>query len=483
MLIFRIVCYWLKDISIIVVHTGSYRYIQCANIKEEDMNDNVEVKLQKKLGFWAIWAIGVGSVVGDGIFLLIGEGIDIAGPSALLGFVIAGFIQMFMMVALGEFAVAMPNAGAMAVWVERIFGRGAGFISSMSFAIGWVITGGSTGLACGIMTCYFFPGLNLETWSMIFAILWICIFSILNIIGVGITAKVQLFLVMILMAFMFILGILGLPYVELRSYQPFFSNGVGGMLKAIPIGTYAYMGAITLCTAGGECKEPKNMPKALVWSSVTFLIVYTLAQFVCIGVLTPEQITMKVSPFTVAAEVVFGKVGGNMINLAGLIAASTTILGGTIYASSRIFYEQAKQGLLPPIFGKLHPRFQTPVFGIVVVWVVSIVLILFGKYGAEYIYTTLCNQVVFAWCVSWTLALAAAIKYRKNHYDEIKTAGWQQPLFPAFPIIGIIGAAMIMWTSYSTDLVQMIIGVAWLIVLLLFYAVYGKNRVSESEVE
>ena len=83
--------------------------------------ENSEIKLERKLGFWAIWAIGVGSVVGDGIFLLIGQGIDTAGPSALLGFILAGIIQMCMMVALGEFSVAMPNAGAMAVWVERMF--------------------------------------------------------------------------------------------------------------------------------------------------------------------------------------------------------------------------------------------------------------------------------------------------------------------------------------------------------------------------
>ncbi len=440
------------------------------------MNEKSEVTLQRKLGFWAIWAIGVGSVVGDGIFLLIGEGIDIAGPSALLGFVIAGIIQMCMMVALGEFSVAMPNAGAMAVWVERIFGRGAGFLSSMSFAIGWVITGGSTGLACGIMTCYFFPGLDLELWSVIFAIFWICIFSILNIIGVGIASKVQLGLVLVLMAFMLALGLLGMPYVKFDAYHPFYTNGISGMLKAIPIGTYAYMGAITLCTAGGECKNPKNMPKALVWSSITFLIVYTLAQFVAIGVLTPEQISMKVSPFTVAAEIVFGKIGGNMINLAALIAASTTILGGTIFASSRIFYEQATQGLLPPAFKKLHSKFHTPVFAIVVVWIASIILILFGRYGAEYIYTVLCNQVVFAWCVSWTLALVAAIKYRKQHFDEIDSAGWKQPLFPLFPIIGILGAGMIMWTSYSTDVLQMIIGIAWLLILMASYYLYGKRK-------
>lgn len=438
--------------------------------------ENSEIKLERKLGFWAIWAIGVGSVVGDGIFLLIGQGIDTAGPSALLGFILAGIIQMCMMVALGEFSVAMPNAGAMAVWVERMFGRASGFISSMAFAVGWIITGGSTGLACGIMTCYYFPGLNLELWSMIFAILWVTIFAILNIFGVGLAAKVQLGLVLILMAFMLALGIMGLPYVSLSAYHPFYTNGIGGMLKAIPIGTYAYMGAITLCTAGGECKDPRHMPKALVWSSLTFLIVYTLAQFVAIGVLTPEQVSLKVSPFTVAAEIVFGKIGANLINLAGLIAAATTILGGTIFASSRILYEEAKEGLLPESFKKLHPKYHTPVFAILIVWLISCILIILGTFGAEYIYSSLSNQVVFAWCISWTMALLAAIKFRRKYGEEIIEAGWKQPLFPLFPIVGILGAIMILWTSYSTNILQLFIGVAWLLIIVLYYKLWVKGK-------
>lgn len=445
-------------------------------MENEKTTLNDEVSLDRKLGFWAIWAIGVGSVVGDGIFLLIGQGIDVAGPSALLGFVIAGIIQMCMMIALGEFSVSMPNAGAMAIWVERIFGKAAGFISAMTFAIGWVITGGSTGLACGIMTCYYFPNLDLELWSMIFAIAWVSLFAILNIFGVGLAAKVQLGLVLVLMAFMLALGLFGLPYVSFNAYHPFYTNGIGGMLKAIPIGTYAYMGAITLCTAGGECKEPKYMPKALISASFTFIFVYTLAQFVAIGVLTPEQVSLKVSPFTIAAEVVFGKMGGNLINLAGLIAAATTILGGTIYASSRIFYEEARQGLLPKVFKKLHSKYHTPVTAILVVWIVSVILIILATFGAEFIYASLSNQVVFAWCVSWILALFAAIKYRKNYYQEIKNAGWTQPLFPIFPIVGILGGLMILWTSYSTDIIQLLIGIAWVALLILYYYLANKKE-------
>src|SRR5665647_3730588 len=82
-----------------------------------------EVTLLRSMGFWQIWAIGVGAVVGDGIFLYMGSGVAAAGPSALLAFLIAGVLQMVIMVAMGELSVGMPQAGAMSVWVEKYMGK------------------------------------------------------------------------------------------------------------------------------------------------------------------------------------------------------------------------------------------------------------------------------------------------------------------------------------------------------------------------
>ena len=87
--------------------------------------------LERSLGFWQIWAIGVGSVVGDGIFLYLGEGISLAGPSSLVAFFIAGVMQMFVMLAMGEIAVGMPAAGAMSVWVEKYLGKFWGLLSGL----------------------------------------------------------------------------------------------------------------------------------------------------------------------------------------------------------------------------------------------------------------------------------------------------------------------------------------------------------------
>ncbi len=433
-----------------------------------------EVEPLKNLGFWTIWALGVGSVVGDGIFLLIGEGMNLGGPSAVISFVIAGIIQMCMMIGMGEFSVAMPKAGAMSAWVERIFGEKLGFLAGFAFALGWIVTGGSTGLALGRMICWFFPSLDINTWSVIFAILSVSICSILNIAGAAIAARVQLLLVIILVSIMGGFGVLGLKSVEFSNFVPLMPQGFNGFLSAIPIGTYAYMGAITLATSGSECKDPRHMPKALIWSSITFLAIYTLGQFVIVGVIPSGQVTSITSPYTVVAEMIFGKSGAFIINIAGVIAAATTILMGTIYAPTRIFYDQAKQGYLPKKFGALHPKTKTPIFGTIVVWAISILLILLGLISPDF-YVKLSNQTTISWCISWGITLVAAIYYRKRYLEEIENAGWKQPLFPLFPILGLLGIAMIIITSLMADPSSVIVAIVWLVLLEIYYQTYCKK--------
>src|SRR6187455_1568549 len=125
----------------------------------------------RKLGFWSIWALGVGAVVGDGIFLMIGQGIVKAGPSAALAFLLAGIFQMFLMIALGELAVGMPTSGAMSDWAQRLLGDWWGFRAGFALALGCAVDGGSVGIASGHITRWFGrTGPRERVWSACFAI-------------------------------------------------------------------------------------------------------------------------------------------------------------------------------------------------------------------------------------------------------------------------------------------------------------------------
>lgn len=436
----------------------------------------LEVEPLRNLGFWEIWAIGVGAVVGDGIFLLIGQGIATAGPGSLLSYLLAGIFLACLMVALGELAVGMPSAGAMSVWVERFMGKWWGFLSGFAFALGWVIAGGSTGLAIGRVTTWFFPQLDQQLWTVIFAIGWLTLFAILNIIGTGLSGKAQLWMTVVLVALMAAFSLLGARGVSSANFRPWFPNGLSGFMAAIPLGTYAYMGAVTLATAGSECRRPGDLPRGLVWSSITFLLLYTAAHAVALGIVPWQEVTMEESPFTKAAGVAFGYAGAFIINIAALLAAATCLHMGTLYSTSRVFWEQARQGYLPAFFGYLHPRTRTPVWGIVCIWAVSIVLILLGVRDPDLIYVHLSLQLVLAWLVSWLLAAVAAMLYRSRYPQEVAALPWRQPLYPLLPVVGIVGIGVVVWGTFVGAPMALVWGGAWMFALWVFFQLYAAPR-------
>jgi len=431
-----------------------------------------EVAMLRNMGFWEIWAVGVGSVVGDGVFLYLGQGIQQGGPSALLAFFFAGLIQMFIMLALGELSVGMPSAGAMTDWVNKYLGKFWGLMSGLTFSVGWVILGGSVSIAMGRMTCYWFPNMDLEFGTVLWAAVFFTVFCILNILGAALAGRTQLVLVVILVAIMAGFSIIGLVKgINTKMYSPFFAMGGKGFTSVIPIATYAFMGAATICTTGSECKKAADLGKALVWASLTFIIVYCAALAVVLGTIDWHNASLEVSPFTQAANIIFGSIGGTILNLAGWIAAATSVMMGSIYTPSRIFYSMAKAGYLPKSLGKINPKTRTPIIAIVVIWVVGMIGIGVAHWaGSSAFYVNLSNQAVIAWMVSWGLAAIAGVRYHQSMKGEdIKAKiGWKMPLYPLMPILAFGGIAYVLYLSFY-DIYQVIGCAIWVSIYCIYY--------------
>lgn len=376
----------------------------------------------------------------------------------------------------------MPTSGAMSDWVGRLLGGWWGFLAGFAFALGWIFAGGAVGIAIGQITCWFVfpppPGVTPPppdpVWTAVFATGFLTLFAWLNYLGAEIAARTQLVLVLILVGLMGLFAVAGAFWIDTQNYQPFLPNGWSGFWAAVPLGTYAYLGAITLATAGGECRNPRDLPRALVWSSITFLILYTAAQVVVEGLVSWQDVSTGTSPFTTAADRVFGRWGGWVLNLAGWLAAATTLMMGTIYATSRIFLAQARGGQLPHWLGYTHPRRGTPVVGIAVVWVVSVALVAIGMRNPSEYYEFFGLQLVFAWMVSWFLALIAALLYRRQHAAEVQALSWRQPLYPLFPAVGLVGILIVTYYTIEGAPMTACIGAVWIAVAGLYYGLFVR---------
>ena len=439
----------------------------------ETLNGNSNTPMVRALGFWSLWAIGVGAVVGDGVFLYTGYALGEAGPSATAAFVFAGFVQMAIMVSMCELSVGMPSAAGPTVWVTHYVGRFWGLLSGLAFTVGYMILGGSVSVALGRIIAYWTPNMDLEFATILWAAVFFTLFLIMNIVGVEFMGKGQLILCIILVGIMTAFGVGGMiKGMDMANFQPYMPYGFDGLSAAIPIATYAFMGASCICFAGEECKKPKDMARALVWSSLTFIGVYTLALVAMIGhVFYGDLANLEASPFTIAAQIIFGPAGGAIVNLAAAIAAATCLLTGALYTPSRLFYSMSLKGYMPKFFGYLHPKTKTPVYGLLVCWVVGMAGIgIASSVGAMTFYVFLSNQAVIAWIISWALSVYAGVRYRMDlGRDAIKEKiGWTQPLFPLIPIVAIGGCIYCIYLSFY-DIYQVLGLAVWVAIYSVYY--------------
>lgn len=437
--------------------------------------------LAKQLGFWHLWAIGVGSVVGDGIFLLLGDGIAIAGPAAILAYVMAGLFLLFIALAVSDLAVGLPSAGAMWIWGREILGDYAGFVSGLSYAVGWIIAGGSVGLALGRITQFFVPDMGVP--AAVWGILFVTIFALIQLGGVFLSSWIQLGLVLILVSIVLIFGvsaILNGDFSRTR-FSPFFPTGTGSVWTVMAFGTYAYMGPLTLTTGGDEAKNVEDIPRALIISCLTFLLIYTLAMIGMIGIMGYEQFSSLESPFTTTAQMVWGSNAALIINFTAWIAAFTSLFMGTMYSAPRMLYKMGDMKILPDIFGQIYEKSRVPLFSTVFVWACSVVLLLVAQYELLD-YAQLSLLLTFSWLVTWGIAIVAAVKYRREHPDHVAKQDWKQPLFPLFPILGMMGVAIIIYGTFAGAVTSFGLGIVFLIAITAIYYFYGRRRMENAEI-
>lgn len=435
--------------------------------------------LARALGFKEIWAIGVGCVIGDGIFIYMGYVAGMAGPMAIIPYFTAGFLLMCIMISMGELAVGMPSAGSMWVWNRRFMGDYAGFLSAICYAAGWIIAGGSVGLGIGFISTYFYQVGPTQNFSVIFwGLLWVTVFFIVNYLGVVVAIRTQLIMVLALVGAMVVYSLIAYFSGQwtLDNYVPFNPGGWGQFFPALAFGTYAYMGALSLTTAGSECKNPADLPRALVWASITFLVVYTLAMGAMFGLAPYSEMSIAESPFVTAFAHVFGRAAGMVVNIAAWVAAATCILAGTMYTASRILYGLGSDRMLPPVFAQVN-KYRVPGFSTILIWIISCVLILLGTFYPDLVYVILGMLLVFSWAVTWILGIISGILYRKRFPDEVKKLAWKQPLYPLFPTLAIISVGIIFYGTFRGAEVSILYGVIFLILMTLYYFAYGKSHV------
>lgn len=464
------------------------------------MDDNKQntTSFARDLGLFDATMIGVGAMIGAGIFVLTGIAAGEAGPASILAFALNGVVTLLTAFAYAELASAIPRAGGGYSFVRTAFPGAMGFtagwmlwfaytVSCSLYALGFAgyfwefflkyapeVTGGVLGLTGEHLGIVLITGLIA------------LFFTTLNARGAEVTGKAENFLTvtkLIILSIFIYFGlkvIMGHPAHTMNQFAPFFPKGGGGVLIAMGLTFIAFEGYDLIATVAEEIKEPeKNIPRATFISLGIAITIYLLILFVSLGAVhTDGEPTWqflgeyKETAIVRAAEGIMPAFGVALIVLGGLLSTMSA-LNATILASSRVAFSMARDKLLPGSMAKINPRSRTPRVAIIVTG------ILIAAMAITMPIEVVGSAASLIFLLAFALVNLALIALRRKAPDIERK--YKVPFYPVTPILAIAINLFLALYQFNFQPLAWYVTGGWILVGLLVY--YGRFAKAEAEAE
>ncbi len=328
--------------------------------------------LSKTLGAFDLVLLGLGAIIGTGVFVMTGiVAATYSGPAVMLSYAIAGITCIFVAFAYTELATMLPTSGSVYTYAYVAFGEifawliGSVIVLELGFAAGAVAAGWS-GYVQAILSAggIYLPKaltavpanggmINLP------AFLIVVFISFILYLGTKDSKRLNAILVFIKMAAIFAFIIYATPHFNATNWQNFLPFGFNNMLVGASILFIAMTGFGTIAATAEECKNPnRDLMIGIIGSLVISTIVYVIIAGLATGIASFDQLNND-QPLAYALTLNNSNIGSAIV-ATGAVAGMTTVLMMNIYGTSRIFYVIARDGLLPKSFAKLHPKYDSP---------------------------------------------------------------------------------------------------------------------------
>jgi len=309
---------------------------------------------RKKIGFLEAYSIGVGGMVGGGIFAVLGLTITLAGGGAPVSFLVAGLIALLTTYSYIKLSLRYPSEGGTIEFIVQAYGNTvfAGWINTL-LLVSYIIMLALYAYAFGSYGSALIMGEETEWVEQLLIVLVLSLFVGINLMGAWMTGKSEDIMVFIKLAILIIFSVacfftIDPAKLSLENWKSPLSIVTGGLIIFL-----AYEGFELIANTAGDIKDPeKNIPRAFFWSVFSVIVLYVVVALVAVGNLTPEQVVKaKDYVLAIAAEPFFGKTGFIVIAIAAMISTASAI-NATLYGGGRVSYLIAKYGELPAGFKK-----------------------------------------------------------------------------------------------------------------------------------
>jgi amino acid transporter/nucleotide-binding universal stress UspA family protein len=442
-----------------------------------------EEELAKDLGPLAALTIGVGTMIGAGIFVLPGDAVTTAGSLAVAAFVVGGTIALLTALSASELGTAMPKSGGAYYYVNHalgpLFGSVAGWANwlGLAFASAFYMVGFGEyiQLIIGVSGAVGLGPFSLNIATLI-ALVGGAFFVSVNYIGAKETGTLQNIIVIILVAILAVFTFVGGLQADPSNLPA--NEGYGPMLTATGFIFVSYLGFVQITSVAEEIQDPgKNLPRAVIGSVVLVTGIYALVLFVMSASLEPGFIA-GIAPDEIAVvevtDALLGPVGAVAMLFGGLLATASSA-NASILASSRINFAMGRDEIITPSLNEVHPRFATPYKSIAITGGLILAFILGGDVIGGDAILTLSGVASFLHLVIYGLLNLALIVMRIADPEEYSPE-FRVPLYPFTPILGAITSfALIAYIEPGVRLFgAVIVGLS-----ILWYVFYARTRTTK----
>jgi APA family basic amino acid/polyamine antiporter len=437
--------------------------------------------LKKALGALDLTFLGVGAIIGTGIFVLTGTGAVQAGPALMISFLIAAVACGFAALAYAEFASTIPVAGSIYTYSYATLGELAAWIigwdlmleyglATSAVSVGWsgylqsLLSGFGVSLPVALTAA---PGAlpGHETLFNLPAFLVMTAITALLSVGVRESARINNVMVAIKVTVVLLVIAVGVFHVTPANWHPFMPNGWNGVFGAAAVMFFAFIGFDSVSSAAEEVKNPKrDLPIGIIASLGVCAVLYVAVAAVVTGIVPSAQFANVSHPVSYALQVAGQPWVAGFIDLGAVLGMLTVILV-MAYGQTRVIFAMSRDGLLPARLSRVHPRFATPFF---TTWLVGI---FFGLIGALMPLNVLAELINIGTLAAFSMVSIAVLVLRRTH-PELPRAF----RCPGVPVVPVLAVASCLFLMVNLQAITWVAFVVWLVVGMGIYFGYSRRR-------
>ncbi len=445
-----------------------------------------EVTLSRDLNLFTITMIGVGGMIGAGIFILTGIAAGVTGSSLIVAFILNGIVTSFTAMSYAELGSALPGAGGGYSWVRDAFGGVMGFLAGWMSWFAQIVAGSLYALAFGrfaaeLIIVAGLPTLSLDVdqLSNLLMTLVIIAFTLINYLGASETATIGNILTMskiTILGLLVIFGFMAMARADVwvdRFRDEFLPNGILSVFVAMGLTFIAYEGYEIIAQSGEEVVNPKrNIPRAIFTSIAVAVVIYVLVGIVAIGATEPpssmaayEYLGEKgeVAIIEVARQTFPWGVGGVVLLISALVS-STSALNAITYSSSRLSFAMGRDNSLPSFFSNIHPSRLTPHWAVIISGVLMVVM----AWALPIEDVASAASIMFLLLFLFVNLAAIILRQKRTDLDR----GFKIPAFPIPTVIAIVSNLVLAVMLFSFSPIAWVYVGGWTVVGILSYIIY-----------